>query len=505
LVLKQLKPALADDPHLVTMFLAEATLAAGLSHPNVVQTLEVGSDGGHHYIVMEHLDGQPFSRMLSRARRSGMTWPLHVSLAVAVGALEGLAYLHRLTGPDEKPIGLVHRDVSPDNVFVTYDGQVKLLDFGIAKATDVSGTQAGLLEGKVAYMAPEQAAGGRCDARTDVFAAGVILFEAVIGQRFWADAGDHRQILRALVDGELPSRRTGIFDGVLPELGWVIQNCTAHDPFDRYADAGAVLADLLPLVRQIGPTPFGPKPIGQALHELFSEDRARLNATIQTRLADVRSGAAERPVELRPDEAVPASAPQSSSNPPTVATTLSPSVSPGVASPRGSQASVWAVAAIAIVAIGAVATRGPTYIATASRGPTGIASAEPSLPRAPTTPVAASETASPSISETVAVRASPGSARIWLDGRELASNPTKLVLPRDGRHHVLDVEAPGYAPQLDEFDANGDDARTILLQPYRPSGEAPSRTPSSEVKPECSPPYIVEPATGKKHWKVQCL
>src|SRR5579864_614515 len=132
LVLKELKPDLFDDPAVVTMFMEEARLAACLSHPNIVQTVEAGTDGNRHYIVMEYLDGQSYHRVVSRARKVGRHIPFEFQATVLGSALEGLAYAHSARNYDGSPLGIVHRDVSPQNFFVGYDGQIKVLDFGIA-------------------------------------------------------------------------------------------------------------------------------------------------------------------------------------------------------------------------------------------------------------------------------------------------------------------------------------------------------------------------------------
>src|SRR5260370_910736 len=155
-VLKCLRSDLASDTELLAMFLDEARLAARLNHPHVVQTYEVGEYVGRPVIVMEYLEGQVLSSLVQRAQ-SNNALPLSLHLRVIIDALEGLHHAHELTDYDGKPLGLVHRDISPQNVFVTFDGHVKVLDFGIAKAaTSQSQTATGILKGKVKYMAPEQ-------------------------------------------------------------------------------------------------------------------------------------------------------------------------------------------------------------------------------------------------------------------------------------------------------------------------------------------------------------
>ena len=156
MVVKELREELAAEPEFLTMFLDEARLAARLNHPNVVTTYEVVTEGDRHYIAMDYLDGQPLNRLLHRISYSEM--PLDVHLRIICDALEGLHYAHTVADFDGSPLNVVHRDVSPHNIFVTYDGQVKLVDFGVAKAAGAAAqTQTGVFKGKIRYMAPEQA------------------------------------------------------------------------------------------------------------------------------------------------------------------------------------------------------------------------------------------------------------------------------------------------------------------------------------------------------------
>ena len=482
LVLKELKASLAHDPKLVAMFLAEARLAARLNHPHVVQTLEVGSEGARHYIVMEYLDGRPLSQVVVRARGTGAAWPFHAHLAVIAAALDGLAYAHGAAGYDGRPLGLVHRDVSPQNVFVTCDGQVKLLDFGIAKAADMAGdTGTGVLKGKIAYMAPEQAAGRAVDARVDVFAAGVMLFEAATQRRFWAHAGNDWQIVQSLVHGELPTRDPHALSGVDAELRWIVQTCLAPDAADRYPNAGAILDDLRPLLRKLTPPSFGARELGQRVRDLFAPDRARMQALIESQIA--RASAA---MDAGEDFAAlsggtPASLGPVSSPIANIGTTLSSTLG---LSALGSKR----VAVPALVGLGAAAATAMVIFA----GTRGSPAAHPST-AAPvaTNTVAAAVLAAPAVvsppnpapapatSETVEIRAAPAWARIHLDGRPVA-NPYVAQMPRDGAHHNVLVEAPGFFAQTDAFDADGDTVRALALRGRpRPAGAGGDAPPSN--------------------------
>ena len=156
-MLKRIWPELAAEPEFVEMFLDEARLSLRLNHPNVVQTYEVLTDNGQLAIAMEYLHGQPLTRVLNRMLRGPNQLSLPLRLRILTGVLAGLDHAHTLTDLDGTPLGVVHRDVSPQNVFVTYDGQVKLVDFGVAKTLAASHhTRPGAIKGKLAYMAPEQ-------------------------------------------------------------------------------------------------------------------------------------------------------------------------------------------------------------------------------------------------------------------------------------------------------------------------------------------------------------
>ncbi|MDB4971396.1 MAG: serine/threonine protein kinase, partial [Myxococcales bacterium] len=201
--LKELRPDLVEDQEFLTMFLEEARMAARLNHPNIVQTNDVDESHGRHFIAMEYLEGRSLYHVLKRfARRGG--FPQRMALSVLRDVLSALDYAHELGGFDGKPLGFVHRDVSPHNVFLTFDGHTKVIDFGIAKARDSSlETKAGVLKGRVNYMAPEQLT-RHADRRADIFSVGAVLFEILSGRRLWQGMGEI-EILAALTRGEIPS------------------------------------------------------------------------------------------------------------------------------------------------------------------------------------------------------------------------------------------------------------------------------------------------------------
>jgi tRNA A-37 threonylcarbamoyl transferase component Bud32 len=222
-------------PEQITMFVDEARIARRLHHPNIVRTHEIDQENGSHYIVMEYLHGPTLFR-LRRAggSQSAAPWPIEIDIACNV--LQGLHYAHELTGLDGRPLRVVHRDLSPENVIVTRRGETKILDFGIAKAIDsISQTQAGAWKGKLRNMPPEQLRGERVDRRADVYAAGVTLWEGLTGRSLWGDLGNV-EIAARLARADVPS--VNDFATALPSaLREICARAMEIRPENRYPSA----------------------------------------------------------------------------------------------------------------------------------------------------------------------------------------------------------------------------------------------------------------------------
>ena len=235
-VIKRLLPHLAEDAHFVAMLLDEARIAARLSHPNVCQVYDLGEVDGHYYIAMEHLEGVPSSLVLRRASRAGQRLELGLATAILRQAADGLHHAHDLCDHEGNSVGLVHRDVSPSNLFITGAGVVKVLDFGVAKSQDaLARTHTGALKGKYAYMSPEQVLGDPVDRRSDVWSLGIVLYELLTAQRlFWRDS--EYKMFQAIVDEPIPSlleRRPG-----LPlRVARVAEKALSRDAGARFASA----------------------------------------------------------------------------------------------------------------------------------------------------------------------------------------------------------------------------------------------------------------------------
>ena len=202
-VCKRILPQYTSRKDIVEMFLDEARIAAMLHHSNIVQVFDIGEDGSNYFFAMEFLHGEDSSRLMKAVTARGEQLPLEHAVHIMLGVLAGLHYAHELKRANE-PLHLVHRDVSPQNVFVTYDGGIKLLDFGIAKAENrSSATRVGQLKGKIRYMSPEQSRAMPLDRRSDIFSAGILLWELTTGRRLYRGASDF-DVLKAIIEGDAP-------------------------------------------------------------------------------------------------------------------------------------------------------------------------------------------------------------------------------------------------------------------------------------------------------------
>jgi len=248
--IKRILPQLAAKPDFVEMFLDEARIAATLQHSNIVQTYDVCILSGNYIIAMEYLHGEDVRSILSASVRAKRRLPLDGVLQIMIALCSGLHYAHDKESFDGKPLAIVHRDVSPGNVIVTYEGGVKLLDFGIASAAiRAHESNTGSIKGKISYLSPEQARGAPVDRRTDVFAAGVILYELSLGRKLYR--GTDYEILNQIVNGKIrqPHEVDPAYD---PKLEQIVLRALNPDRDQRYQTALALQLDLEALARERG-------------------------------------------------------------------------------------------------------------------------------------------------------------------------------------------------------------------------------------------------------------
>jgi serine/threonine protein kinase len=348
------RPFYAFDPAgLATDFLDEARLAMRLDHPNVVRThaVGVGADGG--YLAMELLEGQALAD-IGPSPRAASVRPA-VWARVVADALSGLDYAHELCDFDGTPLALVHRDVSPPNIFVTYEGRVVLLDFGIAKASiNLARTKAGLLKGKVGYMAPEQI-NGRTDRRSDVFAMGVILWELLAGRTLFT--GDLVTVMRRVMTEPVPPP-SSVRPELDPRLDAIVARAVEKDPAARYPTARAMRQALEAYLAEAG-DPVRAEELGGWLREAFAGDRAQLRAQVHAALAAASHEPSGRPP------------PDSSPSLKTLTETAAPAATPpghGPA-PRRPRATAWALFGVAVFGLVAAISHPAVTTALSNRWP----------------------------------------------------------------------------------------------------------------------------------------
>lgn len=308
LVIKRILPHLAMDPQFVQLLLQEARIAATLSHPNIAHIFDVGREENHYYIAMEHVHGEDLKHIVQQMRASEVPhFPLEHALNIVLGACAALAYAHEKTELTGEPLGIVHRDVSPQNVLVTFSGDIKLVDFGIAKVANnaVELTQDGKLRGKVPYMSPEQVRGEPLDRRSDIFSLGVLLFELCTGQRLFR-APTEEQAMEMILSGDYPDPKVAA--PYLPDgLAEVITRALTLDREQRYASARDMQRDLEAVVRdaQLEVSAIG---LGTFMRALFADKLKAQIAQWQSDRAMVHA-LAEAEAQRLPTSSAPPPAP----------------------------------------------------------------------------------------------------------------------------------------------------------------------------------------------------
>ena len=293
IVIKRILPELNGDEAFVDMLLHEASIAATLGHPNVAQVFDAGQIDGRYFIAMEHVHGEDLRAIVRQMKRKGrLEFPLEQAIAIVLGACAGLTYAHEKRGLDGAPLDVVHRDVSPQNIVVTFDGGVKVVDFGIAKSGGRAGssvrdggaarrpedTQSGKLKGKVPYMSPEQARGEALDRRSDLFSLGTILFELTTGKRLFKGQSEF-ETLKLICDRDYP-RPTEVKADYPKDLEVIVMKALAKDRDERYSTGRELSADLEAFVRE-RKLEVSRLSLERFMRELFAEQLAREEAALK--------------------------------------------------------------------------------------------------------------------------------------------------------------------------------------------------------------------------------
>jgi serine/threonine-protein kinase len=414
LVVKVLLPNLVEDEEFIKMFLDEARIAARLNHPNVAQIFDLGEVEGVYYIAMEYIHGDDIIRLWKKSRADGKAVPLALAARIIADAAAGLDYAHKAVGADNEPLGLVHRDVSPQNILVTFDGGVKVIDFGIAKAAGrASHTATGILKGKYAYMSPEQASGKAIDHRSDVFALGVVLYEMATSMRLFKRDSEV-STLRAVTDCEVPLPETFNKD-VDAALQGIMLKALAREPGDRYPDAQSLrlsLEDWLVQSRQSGSAAHLAAFMQDLYAQRLADERVRgkpfsegeVSGTAGTGLRLPSSGT-ERTVPARPK------------------THSGAGSTPGLASPAASKRNVPLLAGMALAGVLAL----------------GIVLAVARSPRDETVPQGGSTARSPAPAGTLTVATRPAGAEVTVNGEIVGITPLEGFALRDGRSAQIEI------------------------------------------------------------------
>jgi serine/threonine protein kinase len=303
-VVKLLRPEAIEDEHVLSLFMDEARIAMRLQHPNVIRTREVIAEAPDYLLAMDFQNGQSLLHVLRRLGRQAV--PLEEHIYILCKVLAGLSYAHELKDENGQPFGIVHRDVSPANVIVSYSGEIKLIDFGIAKATGaLAATQDGVVKGKLGYAAPEQCLGKPADPRSDIYAVGVMLWEAIAGRRR-ASGETWHSVLQARLDDAEPQ-----LEEVCPEapkaLTEIARKALAREPEGRYATAREFQKDLEKYLAASSGR-LGAARIAAMLKPHFDQDRADQHKSVEAYLNTLRSsGSGQRPrVPLPAGAAAPA-------------------------------------------------------------------------------------------------------------------------------------------------------------------------------------------------------
>jgi serine/threonine-protein kinase len=390
-VLKRVRRDLAGRREFVSMFFEEARISASLNHPNIVQIYEVGGDERDCFLAMEFLRGRSYAHVQSVS--AGKTLDYRVDLEVMLATLTGLEHAHQRRDLAGEPMHLVHRDISPPNLLVTYEGEIKLLDFGVAKSKNsLVQTEAGTLKGKVAYMAPEVVAGNPFDARADLYAVGVMLWEATAGHDRWPGLNDVAILGKLARGGEVPA--PGAAARLLPGLAdEICVKALAENPDDRYQTAAEFRDAILELCSRLGGR-LGQAELRDYMQRHFAADRQREEREIEAALRGGAPSSAEsddvgghtkrvkRP-SGRPAPGVENAAPGVETDAPSVESK----------SPQRSRVALIAAAAVLLLLLGAGLTRLVTSRAPAPVADTADAAAKPPTAETPVVTVASTPAA----------------------------------------------------------------------------------------------------------------
>ena len=279
LAIKRILPSLTDDAEFIRMFIDEAKIAGQLNHANICQIYELGKINQHHFIAMEYIWGKDLLQISNRYKKMRQTMPFSQACYILGKACEALDYAHKKKDAHGRPMGIIHRDVTPQNILISYEGEVKLIDFGIAKARDRSAkTKAGVLKGKFGYMSPEQVRGLPLDQRSDIFSMGILLYETTTGMRLFDGETDF-VVLEKVRNGDVP-RPSSVNPQIPRKLESILMRALQQDPDDRYQTAGELHQALQSFMMTQRPV-YSAKLMSQWMSKTFAADIRRERVSLE--------------------------------------------------------------------------------------------------------------------------------------------------------------------------------------------------------------------------------
>ncbi len=520
-VLKALKKSLATDDEFRRMFLNEARLSARLNHPNIVQVNEVIEQDGLPVLVMEYLQGQALSDIRTRM---GASLDREMHLRILSEALAGLHYSHELKDYDGTPLGVVHRDMTPHNVFVTYEGQVKVLDFGIAKLEkSLVETMTGVIKGKLRYMPPEQIAGERVDRRADVFAVGVMLWEAATGQRMWQDVSE-ANVMNRVLRGEIPQPKS-VYPDIPAELERIVSKALAYDREDRHTTAAELQKDLDTYL-QVAGNNIRARHIGARVGSVFEDARTVSRRVIEKKLSSLVLAQTDAGTGLTVQGGhAPLTLSTHANDDGTSVNTSSPIDTTKSRLMRSLLVALGLGLGLLVATFGwyfgsAVSTNAVRFEANGQDQASVVLPVEPSELNSGTKPAESLDSRVHEVD--VHVTVFPSSATLSLDGTNVEGNPHRRLVAADGSTHTLEANAAGYERKTVSITYDRDREVVLTLEktplapaptpknseperPKRPVVTPPPATePASASQDSCDPPYYVT-GRGIKKYKAACL
>ena len=444
-VIKRVLPELSRSEEFVRMMVSEARLSARLRHPGIVQVHELGQVDGEYFLAMEYVDGRDLVTIAERCHDEERPLPVGLACFIAREVAAALAYAHELADDEGRPLCIVHRDVSPSNVMISSAGSVKLLDFGIAKAADHfrrERTQTGVLKGKLSYLSPEQAEGEDLDARSDLFALGIVLHECLTNRRLFA-GGDELKTLRLVREAKVAPPSASRSE-VPPELDAVVMKMLAKRREDRYASGHEIVAALAPLVHRFEGSAAR---LRTFTRELTGQGSGGPRAAIATTMREQTTGSSSSG-EMAPRDDEPEDAEEGGED------VDGEADEGGDDDGEGRGQSPWAMAvmgAVAAIGLGVVVSNfrgvygsGAPAAAPVAVAPVAVAPVAVAPVAAPPAAAAPTSVPAPAAPSTVRlqVASSPG-ASVSLDGRLVGQVPLDLVIARDALPHRLEIAHAG--------------------------------------------------------------